>query len=99
MSDERYLKTPVMAINHYMRSPPRFQQVMHTTAKANNLLLTLGSYEDGEIVGLNFALDNSLEEVTLSDKLKIPCRKQASLDGPLMKVCTYLQYYCFLKGE
>ena len=86
LSDERYLKTPLLVINHYMKSSPRFLQVYvsNESPNVNNLLIVLGNYYDQEIVGLNTTLNNN---VSVMDKdLKLKYKRPLQVSGPIFEV-------------
>lgn len=50
VNDERFLKTPVMKINHYMKHCPRHIDIM--SLQDDSALITVASYQDSETVSM-----------------------------------------------
>ena len=51
MNDERYLKTPVVQCNHYLKTPPRFVEPIYDVKRdSDSMLLCVGAYRSADTV-------------------------------------------------
>lgn len=79
VNDERFLKTPVMKINHYMKHCPRHIDIM--SLQDDSALITVASYQDSETVSMQIC-NNFIQ-----DEHGMGYTRMLTAKEPLLTVC------------
>ena len=96
INDERYLKTPVMQFNHYLKSLPYFVQTHSDILQADeHMLLVFGSYKSAESV-LYQLFANGTKEVSFGNSEKLKCNNPVTVTQPLYKFSDYSDWKSYL---
>eukprot|EP00111_Clytia_hemisphaerica_P003894 TCONS_00011178-protein len=85
--DERYRKTPVMKINHFMDTPPQFIQTRLNRESPESCLFVIGSHKKSELMAITLR-QGTIEHVPISSRndASIKIRTPSQLDGHLSKL-------------
>ena len=94
--DERYVKTPVLKTNHYMKSPPRFGQAISREifSPSDSILINVASYLSAENICMQFC-SNGKQDVLIGDSsLRANC--PLTLLNEPWKVCLFFANSLFI---
>jgi len=80
--DERYLKTPILKVNHYIDEMPRF--ISCTELQDDTSLIVLGDYTENESVCIQF-MPNGVCTVPMGNNISIECNEPMTTRQPIFK--------------